>query len=116
MHHFSFGLDLVLFPFIFWYVTIRGKADAPSQPWYGSAVPKLCVALGLSLLFLDPLRHVVLDHTPEGAPIESKLAMYSDEGGLSQTGLIMRFCSIVGFVFLLAGVVSFVLGSKRTNI
>lgn len=104
-HHFNFGADLVLFPFIFWYVAIHGRKLGQTVFAYYSA--SFCVGLGLLLIFWDIVRHILLDHAVEGSPFEASLAMY-DDNGLSPMGRFSKSCSIVGSVLLTVGMLSYV--------
>jgi len=63
----------------------------------------LFVSLGCTLLVLDPIRHILLDH---GGVFfkEQDLAMYSSRGGLSAIGMLCQCLSIAGMVLLLSGV------------
>jgi len=96
-HHFTFGVDVVLFCTVIAYV---GRTASDSKEGWG---PLSAVSLGCALLILDPIRHILLDH---GGVFfqEQDLAMYSDKGGLTPIGLFGQFASIAGMVLLMSGV------------
>jgi len=106
-HHFTFGADVVLFRTVIVYVG-RTAIDKISQKFWASRWgPLVFVAVGCTLLMLDPIRHILLDHAANGYILffkETDLAMYSARGGLSQVGMFCQYASIVGIVLLLSGV------------
>jgi len=100
-HHFTLGADIVLFGTVIWYVgrTAYEKVLRSPVPRWG---PFMAVSLACTLLILDPLRHILLDH---GGVFfkERTLAMY-DNHGLSPVGQFCQISSIAGLILLLSGV------------
>jgi len=107
-HHFTFGADVVLFGTVIVYVGRTAIESKMSQKFWASRWgPLVFVAVGCTLLMLDPIRHILLDHAANGYILffkETDLAMYSARGGLSQVGMFCQYASIVGIVLLLSGV------------
>jgi hypothetical protein len=101
-HHFTFGVDIVLFTFVVYYIYRMTAGSMRNASFISRWGPLIMVTMACIFLILDPSRHVLLDH---GGVFfaEQDLAMYG-EGGLSPVGKFCQTISIVGIVLLLAGV------------
>jgi hypothetical protein len=100
-HHFTWGADLVIFLIIIYMVASMAYARS-SLVCFNRWGPTITVAVGSALLFIDPTRHVLLDHG--GVICEPKyLAMYAHGGGLSFAGHLCQVASISGLILLVVG-------------
>lgn len=108
-HHFSLGADLVLFGGICLYIATKTAQQSIVETALGNVYkwgPLVFAVFGSILMLLDVSRHVLLDH--DGWLWQpATLAMYSDEGGLSPVGKFCQVSTIMGLIFLNAGVVCF---------
>lgn len=103
-HHFTFGADIVLFGMVIAYVgRMAIESKEFSHSWASRWGPLVTVALGCTLLLLDPIRHILLDH---GGVFfqEQDMAMYNMQGGLTPIGQLSQYTSIAGMSLLVAGV------------
>jgi len=100
MHYFTLGMDIVLFAAMIWFVYIQTPKRRGHLPPSSQWGPLIFVALGCFLLFLDPIRHLLLDM----GKFEEELHMYDDDMGLTFAGRFSQFLSLSGAVSLFLGV------------
>lgn len=94
-HHFTVGADIVLFSALIWYVAKRCNRD-----WWG---PLVLVSCSVTLVMLDPTRHLLLDHGGVFFKDET-LAMYGKGGVLTPVGRCCQICTVIGLTGLFSGV------------
>lgn len=94
-HHFTVGMNLVLFGWLIWTVaagSVRGRAGTSCMWQWG---PLVLYTLGACFAMLDPIRHVLLDHN--GVFMDPhRLAMFRDDGTLSTIGKFCQVSTIAG--------------------
>lgn len=104
-HHFTFGADVVIFAMIIWYVFGMASNSMGMTSWARKWGPLVMLITACTLLILDPIRHVLLDHG--GVFFEEQdLAMYLHDGSgrMSFAGKFCQCASVSGLILMLCGV------------
>lgn len=104
-HHFTLGADLVVFGWLSWTVAPSSAKVHPESFGLRQWGPFLLVVVGCSMVMLDVLRHLLLDHggvffRPE------QLAMYDSNGGLSAVGHATQVLTVLGVCLLMSGMMT----------
>lgn len=106
-HHFTFGADVVLFTCVIAYVGKRAFApkEAPLT-WSDRWVAFSLVCIGCAFLILDPIRHVLLDHSDILPINEQDFAMYvsATRPPILSPRSVGQLASVFGMVLLVCGV------------
>jgi len=104
-HHLTFGADFVFFGNLLWTFAI-GTSDYKT---FSHVWPLVLASISVSLLMVDPTRHILLDHG-SGLWYEDSFSMYFIDSGAVHLTSAGRFCqrvTAVGMVLLVVAVSGF---------
>lgn len=103
-HHVTFGADMVFFGVLVWMLT-----DAKKDNSLAGLGPLILAVLSITLLMIDPTRHLLLDHGGVFCePASLRMYMMVDKKQvLSPIGAFSQAATIVGFILLALAVMSF---------
>mmetsp|Transcript_52587 Transcript_52587/g.94405 ORF Transcript_52587/g.94405 Transcript_52587/m.94405 type:complete len:144 (-) Transcript_52587:144-575(-) len=104
-HYYTWGADVVVFSFMLWYMASHAPkgAQGAKEGWWQTNRATLLAGVGCVLMMVDPTRHLLLD---QGVGVDV-LAMYNMDGSMTAVGNFGMFCTILGMVLMLVGMLWF---------